>query len=321
MASVFIESARFTTDIQRRKIMKRGHGNGDDLWDESCDDSWDDKGRELVLACKEGRLDDVKRLVDEGVPLNRRYYSATWFNRVSPLWNVCWCDHVEVVRFLLDSGADPNYGRDPPLSELCSYPKSNYLAIAQLLLERGADVNAKDPDGWTPLMRAFVRKEPPIALLELLIGKGARVNVASKNDFNALFYAVHSYHVEAAFWLLENGSAVVVGCGQKLVKLIVENNQSDAPRMIGLLRIAWERGVRKIKDEDVMDKIVLSWSPSNHWVYHPSFKYRIKTFLLVWNRMRIKYYGLPRELALFIIQYMSIHETKTVYHRHIEKKG
>ena len=279
------------------------------------------KGPELANACRDGRLDDVKRLIGKGFPLNWDYDDGLGL-KCSPLWYACRGDHLEVVRFLLDNGADPNYGEDPPLCLVCYDSMPNCLDIAQLLLDRGADVNIRHPDkNMTPLISSCVYQDPSITLLELLIEKGARVNAVEKYGNNALYYAVYRSRCEASFLLLENGSKVE-GFEQKLMWLIVDKNQSDAPRMIGLLRIAWERGVREIEDKDTRDWIQLPpWSPSNHWVYHPSFKHNIKTFLLVWNRMRIKYYGLPRELALFIIQYMSIHETKTVYHRHIEKKG
>ena len=72
-------------------------------------DEWDEKGRELVGACQHGRLDDVKRLVAEGVPLNKDYKSGRG-GRYSPLLSAIYGDHVEVVRFLLDSEADPSYG-------------------------------------------------------------------------------------------------------------------------------------------------------------------------------------------------------------------
>ena len=277
------------------------------------DDLWESKGIELVIACQEGRLDDVKRLVEERVPLNEEYVNG-WGRRRSPLYSACENDQMEVVRFLLDSGADPNYGRDLPLCKVCLYCKPNCVAITQLLLKHGADVNGKDYGDWTPLICSCFRKEPPIALLELLIGNGANINAVNELGNHALYYAVYNCYVEAWTLLLKNVRNVM-GNEQKLMWLIVEKNQSDAPRMITLLRMNWERGLRSIEYADVRDKIVLPpWSPTTHWIYHPSFKHSVKTFLLVWNRMRMKYSTLARELAFPIIKYMSIHETKTVYH-------
>ena len=307
MASVFIESARFTTDIQRRKIMKRGHVNGDD--------EWRVKGHELVLACRDGRLDDVKRLVDEGVPLNSKYQDW-WFNRSSPLWTACRYDHLELVRFLLDSGADPNFGKYPPLSEVCDQSKPNCLAIARLLLERGADVNGGHLYNLAPILTFFLAGHSPNALLELLIEKGANVNSVNMHGHNALSRLVDSNYHCAAFWMLENGSEVV-SHEQQLMKMIVENNQHDVPRMIRLLRIAWERGVREIKDEDLTYRIILPpWNRKVHWIYSTSFHEKARQFMLVWNRVR-RQYGIDKEIGLMVVEYMATHEIKTVYHGHV----
>ena len=282
--------------------MKRGNRNGGD-----------EEGYELCYVCDAGNLNDVKKLVTEGVSLNREYKTYGWNGEHSPLWYACRCDHVEVVRFLLDSEADPNYGKTHPLLPVCYWSSPNSLAIARLLLDRGADVNAKGAFDVTPLIFSCSYTKQPIELLELLIEKGAQINAVDEGGDNALSYAVVSSHAEAAFFLLENESQVA-GREQSLMKMIIEKNQSDAPRMIRLLRIAWERGVRDIYHRSVRDMIILSsWSPTTHWIYSITFKNRIKTFLLVWNRLRIEYYGLPRQLIIPIIQYMALHETKTVY--------
>ena len=279
------------------------------------------KGNELPLACGEGRLDDVKRLVAEGVSLNREYRNE-FYKMVSPLWFACVGDHLEVVRFLLDNGADPNYGSDPPLCKVCRFCQSNCLAIAQLLLDRGADVNFMCNTYGTPLMQACFCSEPPIALIEFLIAKGAQINAVDKWGGNALTDAVVGSHDEVAFLLLENGSEVVGGINQWLIRMIVKKNQSDVPRMNRLLRIAWERGARKINiawergtrglgSPNVRDKITLpSWSPTTHWIYSFGFKQQVKTILMVWKRSP----QFPKKIALIIIQKLATYETKTVYH-------
>ena len=270
-----------------------------------------DKDSELSNACKEGRLDDVERLVNEGVSLDTEYMDD-YGRENSPLWYACWGDHVELVRFLLDRGADPNYGKESPLCLVCSCCYFNVLVIARMLLEYGADVNGTDNDDYTPLARAGITGELSIDLLELLIGKGADVNAVTEFRYNALQYAVDESQSEVAFLLLENGSEMPPYEQQKLMEMIVEKTQGE--RTFGLLRIAWERGVREIEDDEVRDKIVLpSWSFNTHWIYSQPFKQQVFAFLLAWNRIRIKYRMLPREIGLMVVRYMALDETNSVY--------
>ena len=77
------------------------------------------------------------------------------------------------------------------------------IALVRRGLSRGADVNAKDDGGWSPLHSASTLGHKKIA--ELLIDKGADVNV--KNDFGQppLDWAVVYGHTEIADLLRKHG--------------------------------------------------------------------------------------------------------------------
>ena len=85
------------------------------------------------------------------------------------------------VRKLLDAGADVNVrnankGRlqYTPLHWAAYY---GHLEIAELLISRGADLDAEDPAYSTPLYLAAEEGHPKV--VEFLISKGAEVNVKS----------------------------------------------------------------------------------------------------------------------------------------------
>ncbi len=89
---------------------------------------------------------------------------------------------IAYVKHCLDNGVYINtkdeYGR--PLLHLAAY--HGYDDIAKLLIARGADVNAKDGAGYTPLIFAKAMggsaKSPSIA--KILIEHGADVNYKNK---------------------------------------------------------------------------------------------------------------------------------------------
>ena len=79
-----------------------------------------------------------------------------------------------IVKFLLDSGAKLDR------TELLPAAAANDMGTMRLLLERGANVNAKDPAGMTPLL--FAAMNGNTRLVELLLARGADVNAVSSAE-------------------------------------------------------------------------------------------------------------------------------------------
>lgn len=85
------------------------------------------------------------------------------------------------VRKLLDAGADVNV-RNANKQRLQYTPlhwaaRNGHLEIAEILISRGADLDAEDPAYSTPLYLAAEEGYPKV--VEFLISKGAEVNVKS----------------------------------------------------------------------------------------------------------------------------------------------
>lgn len=111
------------------------------------------------------------------------------------------------VQSLLDRGADvhaKNWSDWTPLHEAASEGRTE---TAQLLLERGADVDAKDNrNGWTPLHRAAVGGRTETA--KLLLERGADVNAKDEADKTPLHWAAVWGRTKTAKLLLERGADV-----------------------------------------------------------------------------------------------------------------
>ena len=72
------------------------------------------------------------------------------------------------------------------------------------LLEKGADVNAKENNGLTALMRAAFAGQSEI--VQALVAKGADVNTKVNNGFTALMMAKKKGHKEIVRILKEAGA-------------------------------------------------------------------------------------------------------------------
>jgi ankyrin repeat protein len=94
-----------------------------------------------------------------------------------------------VVKLFIEAGMDPNtalfdeddYVHEPMLNWAV---RNGHAGVAQVLLAKGADVNAKDGDGRTALMQAA--REGDIEIARILLAAGADVNAQDRRGQTAL---------------------------------------------------------------------------------------------------------------------------------------
>jgi len=84
--------------------------------------------------------------------------------------------------------------------------RRGHVAVAEYFLERGADVNAVDSDGWTPLYWAASQGDTEVA--QLLLEAGTDVNAADHDAQTPLHLATWQGHTEMVQLLLERGADV-----------------------------------------------------------------------------------------------------------------
>lgn len=101
-------------------------------------------------------------------------------------------EHLDAVRMLLDAGADPSAAPDEAaMPAVCAAAMNLWPEGVQLLLDRGADVNARalQAGGWTPLMFAVDATAddalqgdhaPSLDLLAFLLERGADRTVRNR---------------------------------------------------------------------------------------------------------------------------------------------
>ena len=88
----------------------------------------------------------------------------------------------ELVRLLLDRGADRSLRTKRNETALGNAATSGNEAVVRLLLDHGADVNVRNIRGYSPLMLAASSDSTPAGAVKLLLAKGA--DTSFKGDYD-----------------------------------------------------------------------------------------------------------------------------------------
>lgn len=127
-------------------------------------------------AVRAGDVARVMELVDQNPDLVNERRSDEFHE--SPLSIAITQNDEEMVKLLLNAGADVNYvlyGGKTPLSRAA---RSGHIGIAKLLIENGAEINPTVPSWGTPLISAAESRSP--ALVQLLLERGADANAVHR---------------------------------------------------------------------------------------------------------------------------------------------
>ena len=111
---------------------------------------------------------------------------------------------VGKIRQLLGDGTSPNQtDEDGGTTGMHVSASSGNLQIMAILYKGGADINARDPVGNSPLDLAAAHDQLEAA--KLLLEMKARVNDQNKNGMTALMFAAKVGDVEMVHYILEAG--------------------------------------------------------------------------------------------------------------------
>jgi len=131
---------------------------------------------DICTAAHTGDLNRVRELLDEDPALANRVadYVTYYLGSGAPLKNAAAKGHIEMVKLLLERGADPNLpeeGIAPHGHALYSAVYNGHFEIAKLLLEHGAYPNPEVESSADALSIAMMNKDEK--MIELLCSYGA----------------------------------------------------------------------------------------------------------------------------------------------------
>ncbi|HKN24462.1 MAG TPA: ankyrin repeat domain-containing protein [Candidatus Acidoferrum sp.] len=114
----------------------------------------------VALAAVFGHLDVARCLADHGADVNAPATNGSGYNALT---GAVASGHTEIVKWLLENGANPNYRYGPGYSPLLTAAANGHLEIVKLLLAHGADPRAATNDGKSALALASERNHSAVA--------------------------------------------------------------------------------------------------------------------------------------------------------------
>jgi len=165
----------------------------------------------LHKAADSGDLEEVKRvlasgaIIDEPGPAYNRSRTALGFAVLN--------NHTDVVKYLIDKGANIHVVDDEQDSALSLAASRGHADLVQYLLDHGAlsDLESRDKDGYTPLTTVIdseLCSSHRLDVVKCLVEHGADVNNPGFLGKTPLWYALceRGEEPEIAQYLREHGA-------------------------------------------------------------------------------------------------------------------
>lgn len=128
-------------------------------------------------------------------------------------------------------------GRPTP-EELTSAVDYNNKELVLRLLENGANINAPDKDGYTPLYGAVMRNSND--MVSLLVERGADINARNRDGMTAVMLAAGWDNIEIVQLLISKGANIRIKSDVGLTANAMAELKK-IPRMLEFLKGALER--------------------------------------------------------------------------------
>lgn len=190
---------------------------------------------DINTAASVGDLERVTELLDRDPSLANRVseYVTYYIGSGAPLRNAAARGHIEIVKLLLDRGADPNLpeeGIAPHGHALYSAVYNGHFEIAKLLLERGAYPNPPVESSADALSIALMNKDEKMA--ELLCSYGAARSVDIMSYYGDVETAAAIFAVNPALSDDPHALSQAAGNGHEAFVLLMLHHQPDLAKRV-----------------------------------------------------------------------------------------
>ena len=153
----------------------------------------------IVEAAKNGDFQTVKSILTK----DPSKLNATDQNNYTSLHWACMRAHWDVVKYLIEKGADLNFvGGDGGIQINWAVHHDN-VDIIKLMVEKGAKLNHRNQWGMTELHTAIWRGN--IHVVKYLLDQGSDPNIKTNEGWTAMHYAYRSGHDNIIAMLKKRG--------------------------------------------------------------------------------------------------------------------
>jgi ankyrin repeat protein len=189
----------------------------------------------LCQAAGSGNLDRVKELLEAGADINNHDGG----NGATPLHLAARYNRAEIIRFLLKNGAvlDAKMGYD--MTPLYWAASSCNPEATEVLIHAGADLEARDShEKNTPLIAICWggNKECGVKIVRLLLEAGADPNARRKEDSTPLIFVARYGNIEMIKLLLDHGAdpSLKRHDGMNAYQIALAGGHSEAAKLLKL---------------------------------------------------------------------------------------
>jgi len=156
---------------------------------------------DLLKSILDGQPQTALALINQGADVNATDTTTGSAPGSTALMYAAWKGDTAIVNALLQKGAEVNAKNKYGLTALIRAVAKGHTSIVKTLLQKGAVVNVKDNIvGMTPLLSATLHDDTTI--MQILLANGANVSAQDNGGNTALMDAVIDGHMVAVQVLL-----------------------------------------------------------------------------------------------------------------------
>ncbi|XP_054716312.1 ankyrin repeat, SAM and basic leucine zipper domain-containing protein 1-like [Uloborus diversus] len=272
---------------------------------------------DLRYAVNQGNVETVKAILSKDIWVDTILKSG-W----TSLMFACSAGNLELVQFLLEEKANPNYHKDmlTPLMAVCMSKKNeeDLSKCCSLLIDNGANVNAHERHLTTPLM--FASREGYTQIVKTLLDNDAEINAQDNRGNTAIAWAAQCGHGQVVRLLLEKGADVKIlnRMGQSPIDLAYDHDHSEVASLL-------TKGVIT-KEDSTIDRPNITVKTASGDAIRIAMSVRdtssSKTFVKVGELdLFLNGIGCPELIPVFNEQQLNFHDLLIMNDEELEKVG